>query len=116
MPLGPKERSRPYDTSEPDTLNSVLSKLFAAKGYGRVQGDRQLHEIWRKVAGEDLSRETKVLSLKNGVLQIGVSSSALMSELAAFGKQELLERLQSDHADLRIKDLKFKRRGDLGVR
>lgn len=113
MNYGPRERSRPYDTTEPDTLGSVISKLFAARGFGRVQADRQLHAAWKQTAGEDVARQTRVLGLKNGVLQIGVSNSALLSELASFRKQELLEQMKTDHAQLRLRDLKFKLRGDL---
>jgi len=109
----PKERSRPYDTTEPDLLGAVISKLFATRGYGRMQSDRQLHTAWSEVAGEDLAGQTRVTGLKNGVLQIGVSNAAQLNELAAFRKQELLERLQAEHSHLRVRDLKFKLRGDL---
>lgn len=109
----PGERSRPYDTSEPDTLGSVLSKLFATRGYGRVQGDRQLHSAWKQVAGEETSQQSRVLTLRGGTLQIGVANGALLSELASFQKAELLEKLGSQFPHLRIRDLKFKLRGDL---
>ncbi len=94
-------------------LGDVLSQLFALRGYGRVRGDRQLHDVWREVAGEQIASQTRVAGIRNGVLQVGVASSALLSELAAFHKFSLLERLQAEHASLRIKDLKFKLRGDL---
>lgn len=113
MAYGPSRRNRPYDTSEPDTLAAVISRLFAAKGYGRVQADRQLHLLWKEVAGEDVARQSRVLSLKNGVLQIGVANSALINELASFQKPELLEKLKAAPQQLRIRDLKFKLRGDL---
>lgn len=110
----PKERTRPYDTTEPSPLGDVLSNLFALRGYGRVQADRQLHDAWKEAAGPSLTGQTRVLALKNGVLQIGVSNSALMSELASFQKPELLQRLQQSAPALRIRDLKFRLRGDLG--
>ncbi|SFI15654.1 Protein of unknown function [Planctomicrobium piriforme] len=110
------ERARPYDTSEPDTLGSVLSKLFALRGYGRPQAGRVLQELWTSAAEPALLAQTKVLSLKNGVLQVGVSNSALLSELAAFRKMELLEILRKSPAGAKIRDLKFKLRGDLKTR
>lgn len=98
---------------EPHALGDVLSQLFALRGYGRVRGDRQLHDIWREVAGEMIARQTRVSGVKNGVLQVGVANSALLSELASFHKFSLLERLQADHPQLRLRDIKFKLRGDL---
>lgn len=106
---------RPSGTRrDPHALGDVLSQLFALRGYGRVRGDRQLQEIWKEVAGETIGQQTRILGVKNGVLQVGVASSALLSELASFHKYSLLERLQADHSQLRLRDIKFKLRGDLG--
>ena len=107
------ERSRPYDKSEPAPLGDVISHLFALRGYGRVQGKKQLEESWNEVVGDLIAELTTVMGLKNGVLQIGVGNSALISELAAFLKPEFLEKLQTDHSHLKIRDIKFKLRGNL---
>jgi predicted nucleic acid-binding Zn ribbon protein len=113
MKDGPRERDRPYDTTEPDTLGSVLSRLFASRGYGRAQGDRQLHAAWSQIAGEDISRQTKVIVLRNGILQIGVANAALLNELVSFQKPELLQKLRTEFPEFRVRDIKFKHRGDL---
>lgn len=99
--------------NEPHRLGDVLSHLFALRGYGRVQGDRQLQDIWRETAGEQIARQTRAGTIRNGVLQVGVSNSALLSELASFHKWSLLERLQKDHPRLGITDIKFRLRGDV---
>lgn len=116
MNHGPKERNRPYDTTEPDTLGSVLSRLFASRGYGRAQGDRQLHAAWAQVAGEETARQTKVIVLRNGILQIGVANAALLSELVSFLKPELLEKLRTGFPELKVRDIRFKHRGDLLIK
>jgi predicted nucleic acid-binding Zn ribbon protein len=99
--------------ADPQRIGDLLSHLFALRGYGRVRGDRQLHDIWRETAGEQIAGQTRVAGVKNGVLQVGVASSSLLSELAAFHKWSLLERLQAGHAELKITDIKFRLRGDL---
>ncbi len=98
---------------EPQSLGDVLAQLFALRGYGRVRGDRQLREIWQSVAGELIASQTRVSGIKGGVLQVGVGSSGLLSELAAFHKWSLVERLQQEHPELKITDIKFKLRGDI---
>ncbi|MFV0443814.1 MAG: DUF721 domain-containing protein [Planctomycetaceae bacterium] len=103
-----------HSRRDPHALGDVLSQLFAQRGYGRVRGDRQLHDIWKAVAGETIARQTRVAGVKNGVLQVGVGNSALLSELASFHKFSLLERLQADQPQLKVRDIKFKLRGDLG--
>lgn len=109
----PKERRRPYDTTEPDQLGNLLSQLFSMRGYGRTQAKQQLSDIWKKVAGEEVAGQTRVSGIKNGVLQVGVANAALMSELATFTKMELIEKFQTEFAHLKVRDIKFKLRGDL---
>ena len=109
----PKERDRPYVTSEPNALGDVLSRLFALKGYGRVRAEQQLHEAWVAVAGQQVAALTRVAGLKNGVLQVGVANSALLSELASFQKTELLQGLEANYSHLKIRDVRFRLRGDL---
>ena len=94
-------------------MSDVLSQLFAVRGYGRVRGDRQLQEIWRETAGGVIARQTRVSGVKNGVLQVGVANSGLLSELVAFHKHSLLQKLQSDQPQLNVRDIKFKLRGNL---
>ena len=101
---------------EPVPLGKILSQLFALRGYGRVRGDQQLHEAWQKtlvaIGEPEWQAHTRVLNLRNGTLHIGVSSSALLSELAAFHKQRLLKSLRDNFAHLRLRDLKFRLASD----
>jgi len=103
----------PSTRRDPPLVGDVLSQLFALRGYGRRRGDRQLHDIWAEVAGETIARQTRVAAVRNGVLQVGVASSGLLSELDAFHKPALLERLQREHPHLRVADIRFRLRGDL---
>jgi predicted nucleic acid-binding Zn ribbon protein len=78
------------------------------RGYNRPQGDAELRALWNEIAGEPIASSTRVMGLRNGVLTIGVTSSPLLSELAAFHHERLLQAVQARHGQ-RIKDLKFKR-------
>jgi len=86
----------------------LVSRLIQMRGYNRPQGDAELRELWASIAGEPIVSGTRVMGLRNGVLTVGVSSSALLSELSAFHHERLLEALQAKHGK-RIRDLKFKR-------
>jgi hypothetical protein len=99
---------RRRDASDPERLSDVLGRLFAARGYGRLQADSELQELWKSVAGHQVAAETRVLGLKNGVLSIGVNSSPLLSELSAFHKEHLLIALQQRRGQA-IRDLRFRR-------
>jgi hypothetical protein len=102
------ESHRSHRRDEPQPLGDVLSHLFTLRGYGRTGTQRQLTDIWRTVAGEQISARTRVLGVKAGVLQIGVAGSTQLHELDHFHKFSLLETLQTQHPDLGITSIRFR--------
>nr|MBA3350921.1 hypothetical protein [Blastocatellia bacterium] len=50
------------------------------------------------------------------VLQIGVSSAAMLGELASFHQLRLIEGLKTQFPELKLKGIKFRLRGDLATR
>lgn len=93
---------------EPQPLGDVLSHLFTLRGYGRPQTQRQLTDLWRTIAGEQIADRTRVLGVKAGVLQIGVCGSTQLHELNHFHKFSLLETLKAQHPRLNITDIRFR--------
>ena len=100
-------------SAEPVRLGKVLSELIALKGLARVQGTQQLQQAWQSAAGETIGKSSTVIGLSRGVLQIGVSNTGLLSEMASFHKQTLLETLQQQQPHLKIKELKFRLKTDI---
>lgn len=93
---------------DPQPLSAAISEYITRRGFARVQGNAQLASIWSKVAGESIASKTKVLGLSRGVLEIGVSSSAVLNELVSFHRTELLKKMQGEYPDHKISELKFK--------
>ena len=118
MPHDPYADLRGFQTvggrrSDPQPLARVLSELIALKGLARVHGNEQLQQAWKRVAGDNIGRCSAVIGLTRGVLQVGVTNTALLSELASFHKATLLESLQQQHPHLKIRELKFRLKTDL---
>lgn len=86
----------------PLSLGQVLvgAQQFVAQQTGAFMTQDQ----WRAVVGERIAQNTRVGRLRDGVLQIKVSSSAWCSELS-FLKADLLARLT--RAGREVKDLRF---------
>jgi Dna[CI] antecedent, DciA len=101
---------------DPQSIGTALSQLFALKGYASVKGDAQLAAGWKELAGERIAERTAVLGVNRGVLQVGVSSAAMLSELVSFHKPKLVEELRSRFPDFKLRDIKFRLRGDLATR
>ena len=68
------------------------------RGYARVRGDAQLQSAWADAAGATIARQTRAMAIRRGVLHVAVDHAPLLSELAGFYRQSLLEKMQELHA------------------
>lgn len=85
----------------------MLAQLITARGYGRIQANAQLAEVWKAAVGTALAPHTRPFRLRRGVLEISVSNSTVIQELN-FEKQRILADLQARSANLGIRDLRFR--------
>lgn len=92
----------------PENLSEVLSRLFAARGWGRKSERERLELVWVEAVGQELAAETRVASLRRGVLEVEVRSGVLIQELAQFRKRQLLKSLRAGLPGLTISDLRFR--------
>jgi len=92
----------------PRALSDILGELFTARGYGRFLGQQELESAWNAAVGEPLCRQTRLGEVRRGVLNVTVAHPALLEELAAFRKPELLAALRSGAPGTTIHDLRFR--------
>ena len=97
----------------PRHLSAALTELISLRGLARAGEAAELESVWRELAGAVVAAKTRVLGVKRGVLQVGVSNAPLLSELVSFHRESLLRKLQQQHASLKIRDLKFRLKGDM---
>jgi hypothetical protein len=92
----------------PRALSEILGELFTVRGYGRLRVRQELEEAWNRAVGEPLCRQTQLGEVRRGVLNVTVSHSALLEELAAFRKPALLEALRAAALATPIQDIRFR--------
>lgn len=92
----------------PENIADILGKLFTSKGWGRKNDRLRLETAWAGVAGAELLKDTQVLGMKRGVLEVAVRNAVLMSELAQFHKRGLLAKLRAAMPGVTLTDLKFR--------
>ncbi|HZT79558.1 MAG TPA: DUF721 domain-containing protein [Gemmataceae bacterium] len=92
----------------PELLSEVLSRLFAARGWGRRQDRLRLEQAWAEAAGPEWAAHTRVGPLRRGVLEVAVSNAVLLQELAHFHKRRLLEGLRRRLPGTTVHDLRFR--------
>jgi predicted nucleic acid-binding Zn ribbon protein len=85
-----------------------LSRLFAARGWGRRQDRLRLEESWRSVVGPERAAHTRVGALRRGVLEIVVDNAVLLQELAHYQKRRLLAQLRARMPTVHLTDLRFR--------
>lgn len=91
----------------PENLGDVLGRLFTARGWGRLSERSRLEAAWAEVAAE-WPGQTRVLSLRRGVLEVEVRIGVLVQELAQFHKRKLLGELRKKLPGQTLTDLKFR--------
>jgi predicted nucleic acid-binding Zn ribbon protein len=92
----------------PEQLADVLGRLFTARGWGRKSDRLRLESAWAAAAGDHWARDTRLLGLKRGVLEIAVKNAVLLQELTQFHKRPLLAKLRQALPGLTLTDLKFR--------
>ncbi|MCE9637335.1 MAG: DUF721 domain-containing protein [Planctomycetes bacterium] len=85
-----------------DILRRTLPEYRpSARGPNRTRRTQSLVAVaWERAAGPELATETRPATLQRGVLTVEVRSTALLSELQSFRRDELLARLIEAEAEL----------------
>jgi predicted nucleic acid-binding Zn ribbon protein len=92
----------------PENLADILGRLFTSRGWGRKNDRLRLESAWAAAAGAELLKDTQVLAIKRGVLEVAVRNSVLIQELTQFHKRGLLTRLRTAMPGVTLSDLKFR--------
>jgi predicted nucleic acid-binding Zn ribbon protein len=92
----------------PEALSEILGQMFVSRGWSRLGEKLKLEAAWAAAAGEEVAKQTRVSSLKRGVLEIEVRSSVLQQELAQFLKRTLLKAVREKLPHPPVNDLKFR--------
>jgi predicted nucleic acid-binding Zn ribbon protein len=92
----------------PRPLADVLGELFAARGYGRLHASNELEAAWEAALGEGYAGRTRLGDVRRGVLTVTVDHPALLEELSAYRKAELLRALRATARGSNVAALRFR--------
>jgi predicted nucleic acid-binding Zn ribbon protein len=92
----------------PVPFREILSRLFAARGWGRRQGQLHLEQAWAEAVGAEHAEHTRVAGIRRGVLEVEVDNAALLQELAGFHKRRLLQEVRGRLPGTTLNDLRFR--------
>ena len=92
----------------PEPIGEIVSRLFAARGWGRLQERLRFEKAWAEAAGPEIASKTRVMALKRGIMEVEVKGAILLQELAQFHKRRILEALRRILTGVKITDLRFR--------
>lgn len=92
----------------PEKIADILGRLFTSRGWGRKNDRLLLESAWTEAAGEQLIKDTRVMGVKRGVLEIEVRNAVLIQELTQFHKRGLLGKLRKLLPGMTLTDIKFR--------
>ncbi len=82
-------------SDSPTPLSEALEDFLRTSGLSGVLKHGRVHDVWRRTVGAEIAQQTRILSLRGGVLEVAVASSALLNELH-FHTVALLEDLRTE--------------------
>ena len=105
--------SWPVRRKEARLLGDAVDTLLWNMGKRGHQS--RIERQWREAVGPKAAAHTRVAAFSGMVLRVEVDSSALLHELVAFRRADLLERLRSGDRPLLVRDVRFELAGRRGV-
>jgi predicted nucleic acid-binding Zn ribbon protein len=91
----------------PKSLQTVVNRLLARRGYNQGHSENSLAEGWRGVVPPELAGCSRVKKLSRGVLEVVVDNPVVLQKLT-FLKGQLLAELQQKSAEKKIKQIRFR--------
>ena len=101
-----KPASNNRSPGETKSIGALVERLMARRGYAQIFATEGLQASVEASIDQRLIGSVRVGKLRAGVLSIHASDSVTLQELH-FAKSKVLTRLQADHPDSKIRDIRF---------
>jgi hypothetical protein len=100
-----RDQDRPRATGGPQSIGRIVSRLLSRTGYDREQGSEQMLTAWQLAVPPALVGHSRPGLVRRGVLEVFVSHSAIVQELA-FHKPAVVASLQTQLPEAGITDIR----------
>ncbi len=93
----------------PGSLGNALFKLIRQKGLMNRSATDALDAEWKQIVGPELARRSNARKIKDGIVEVAVTNSAVLEELRGYMHQGVLEQLKARLPDSGIRGLRYVR-------
>lgn len=88
-------------------LSEILKTVRKKSGLDWILKHSDLVQTWCKTVGEEISSQTRVVSIRNRQLTIEVYNTALLQELSSFYKESIFESISAELPKGTIREIRF---------
>ncbi len=92
---------------KPKRVRDLINDIITRRGIAAEQSNHELQGAWDSAAGMDIANQTRIGSLRRGVLEIVVDNSSLL-QMVSFDQVRLLEQINHQLRKADIKRLQFR--------
>jgi len=86
----------------------VLQRVLKKLGLERKLREAKIAQDWAGIVGSKIAGHSKPTGVRGKVLFVNVDSSVWLSELNNFFKLEMLDQINKQLGEKRIKDIRFR--------
>ena len=88
-------------------LGQLLKETFPKKSL-IDKTFQKVMSVWSEVVGNEVYKSTKITGIKNGIMYVGVESSAMIHHLTNFEKYAIIHKINNIIGFKYIEDIRFK--------
>ena len=88
-------------------VGDVVGRILKRSGVEDRLGHEEIAADWVAMVGEFLSRHSRPVALRRGVLQVAVLQAAVRYDLERRHKKDILARLQQQYGAAKVRDVRF---------
>jgi predicted nucleic acid-binding Zn ribbon protein len=96
-----------YDINRIEPLEKLVKRFLKSSGVGWMLNHRDIVMLWNETVGDDIAAQTRVRSIRNGVLHVDIESSTLRLELEQFYSAQLVESMRNSSPNLTLRSIKY---------
>ena len=94
-------------TRSAQPIRQVLKAVLKEIKTPHRQQQQALVQEWKEIIGERFASATRLVGVKQNILQVEVGSSVLLYELAHFHKPHILQRIKTKYPASNFRDINF---------
>ena len=104
-----KELPERYFTNKKKVLRlgQLLKEVFPKKSL-IDKNCQKVMSVWSEVVGSEIYKSTRITGIKNGIMYVGVESSAMIHHLTNFEKYAIIHKINNVMGMKYIEDIRFK--------